>query len=1490
MENKGALKGKCSSKQKGGEMDVSDVILGVQGDRPYEYAYYEDNDDYDYEAAERDGEVAGEDGHMSDKYKKSNHPYYSTESTEHAGQYLGGRWVYPDDSSWRYDSGSPVFVPSEFNKEVIWDRYHMSPEAFYAMYSDVTRDKVLLPEFQEGGPVGPEEYLKSYLDSPAFADKFVTQWNKELTPYGITRAGKSNYWGTPKFEYKAYKDSLFDLKDIMRWSLENRNRMLNSNVRVNYDKSVKDNWGIYKPDDHSIRYYYQDVLPHELGHAYDVYHFHNINEESSPTFGNYPHLFNQINEKKNKNTEYYDEEHDKKPSETYADLMSVRYWLYKNGIFDSREKNKITDEQIEQARKKINESKSDRTQKRFFNQFNNEQIKNLINEIAYKEQKVNTAQDGGPIRRFQGGKESKVPLNIPYVFSEKAPEGYYPTVENDEGTYSPLVVEPTVTVQASPAPYSKGWYALRPNKYNPYLPLEQQSKEAQADYIAQNTREATAKAAPYVAGTLLASAALPYAVSSGIGLAKGIGDFGSFLATTAGRQAATNIGKRLLFDTALGMGAWNASNDVSQDITGKSLDSHISEGMQYMGVPEGVADVASSFINPFGYLGAGAMEGAAKSLPYMIDRTKNVLSKTWNNPDSKFLKDVFPARAVKLLEKEESKTNDLYKSIAETQKNAGEKLHELDESLRYKIENLESDEERDILAKQLYHADYSGRNLKFEEQVPIETYFKGTKEEPLSYTDLNGNEINANAVLHTGNGELKTDNNILYVKDGKIQNENINTITTTDDRMNYFEPSSNDVQKAIYNDYQKISSDMGESGVVGGSYALYSHGITGSPHDLEVYTTQSKLKDLEKSLGLNHTTTGAMVENYTSKYAKNNPAHNVQVCIIDGNGKTSWGHNAESIYASLHPEEYFKLRESYSFNKLGKRITGDDLKIEIPMSPEQLLQEMKNNPDVLVKKVFIDNIVSGKGKHAQRIYEAALSQPKLMNECISTINKSMFGRDFQISELYPSIDLTDIEANKELLNLIGYDEKYATDPEVMESVFRLFDTEATWGTAGAKDISDKRWGNQIMNSATSKHNGAGAGANMARSPIGGGEQYAYEGLMTIRRFLLSHESNKINNVSDYLKQLKRLNAASEERVSNILTAKQIDTFNNFMTKHNMPNYIGTLTKDNTAQQMFVKINNIQSELNNKFGDFDAASNELMNLYRELDLPFLYDASERTSYRSTRHIGLNKDILSGGYFGGLSRPIAYGTKNSALYRPSARLEGSQLRMENAHVYDVMDIFNPKTSTSSYGEMQLDDQLKSILEKKIKNAEDAVRKDYTQLLNKDLRIYPYYMTQDVLPSQKAREIGKTIENEYLPLELESRDLSKQLTSLGDKLQDIHDRRFVLGLNRDSNRSALGYVSGVSFGAAALIGGIYGLINYIDKDSKETAQRNQKVAEWENKWLKHLGVPFENIRDVRTELHARYTKYNEGRTRGKWKPFPEWAEENSDLVNDILTKYRK
>lgn len=111
---------------------------------------YAERPDYDWAAYERDGGEKGNNGHYPDKYKTPNHITFSKESTEHGGQYLGGKWVYPNDSSWRYDSREPFFVPSQFNQELYqpWD---------YAAYTDATGEKVLIPEFGPGG-----EYLKSY--------------------------------------------------------------------------------------------------------------------------------------------------------------------------------------------------------------------------------------------------------------------------------------------------------------------------------------------------------------------------------------------------------------------------------------------------------------------------------------------------------------------------------------------------------------------------------------------------------------------------------------------------------------------------------------------------------------------------------------------------------------------------------------------------------------------------------------------------------------------------------------------------------------------------------------------------------------------------------------------------------------------------------------------------------------------------------------------------------------------------------------------------------------------------------------------------------------------------------------------------------------------------------------------------------------------------------------------------------------------------------
>lgn len=275
------------------------------------------------------------------------------------------------------------------------DDFNGDTEDRYYPYFQVSYKKTIGKERMDyGGEPDSEEYFKSYLDSQGFKDRFVHQWDKEQTPYGITRVGSVDKWGDPKFDYETSGIDYFN-KTKQRYALEMRNSLKDDHVDVVHDNTIEDNWGIYLPSLRTIKIAdkYADVLPHEYGHAYDIYMPHTINGEIKGGVKVYPHLFYQVHDKKDIKPE--DIEHDSLPEESYADLMSVRYWLYKNGIYDSRNKEKITDKQIDEARKKLNESKSNRTQKRFFNQFNNEQIKTLINDIAFNNRNTLTAKKGG---------------------------------------------------------------------------------------------------------------------------------------------------------------------------------------------------------------------------------------------------------------------------------------------------------------------------------------------------------------------------------------------------------------------------------------------------------------------------------------------------------------------------------------------------------------------------------------------------------------------------------------------------------------------------------------------------------------------------------------------------------------------------------------------------------------------------------------------------------------------------------------------------------------------------------------------------------------------------------------------------------------------------------------------------------------------------------------------------------------------------------------
>ena len=160
----------------------------------------------------------------------------------------------------------------------------------------------------------------------------------------------------------------------------------------------------------------RSAIAHELGHAADV-------RQRNDTF------------KKKKDVP---NEHDTRPSETYADLMEFRDWLYRTGIYDSRKTEPFTEQHYERAMKAgiyngkgviLNEDasksvfpkspmESDSKYVRILQQMPKDALIEMMNTIAYnpvsEPQEVNYAANGGPLDRNY--------LNYPVVQEDWADE------------------------------------------------------------------------------------------------------------------------------------------------------------------------------------------------------------------------------------------------------------------------------------------------------------------------------------------------------------------------------------------------------------------------------------------------------------------------------------------------------------------------------------------------------------------------------------------------------------------------------------------------------------------------------------------------------------------------------------------------------------------------------------------------------------------------------------------------------------------------------------------------------------------------------------------------------------------------------------------------------------------------------------------------------------------------------------------------------------
>lgn len=107
----------------------------------------------------------------------------------------------------------------------------------------------------------------------------------------------------------------------------------------------------------------------------DVNYINALGHEVSHGMSPYPIYFAAQDSilKRNTNT---DPGHDSRPSEKLADIWGLKYLLYKEGIYDSRENKNITEEQVQKLREKY-------PNLRQFKQMDNKEIVFQLNHIAH---------------------------------------------------------------------------------------------------------------------------------------------------------------------------------------------------------------------------------------------------------------------------------------------------------------------------------------------------------------------------------------------------------------------------------------------------------------------------------------------------------------------------------------------------------------------------------------------------------------------------------------------------------------------------------------------------------------------------------------------------------------------------------------------------------------------------------------------------------------------------------------------------------------------------------------------------------------------------------------------------------------------------------------------------------------------------------------------------------------------------------------------------
>lgn len=343
--------------------------------------------------------------------------------------------------------------------------------------------------------------------------------------------------------------------------------------------------------------------------------------------------------------------------------------------------------------------------------------------------------------------------------------------------------------------------------------------------------------------------------------------------------------------------------------------------------------------------------------------------------------------------------------------------------------------------------------------------------------------------------------------------------------------------RAIRSRLLTLKNDIGDLGeVVGSTVTIANEDISGIPHDHEILTTQANLEELKRRLGFVQTGTNTVGISGTSpKYG------NIDINILPETNGGVYGKQVEEYLSGLLGEDFRAYKHSLinddnlqlRFPKIFKdnngklRFSTNPLQNENDfLTPQEFLTLIKDENATRMQLVQ-DMFTSVKEKHANRGLTVMLNPEKvdLVKNIIERKGKALFGNDYKnIRELYPHLDLTNIEQNKKFLKELGFVdyqiEEISKNPQMFENVMNEWLIEMESVTRGVTDPSFGTGKDAMLtNFALKGGSYSGPGGNTLNHRPGGADMHVnYTGIM---RVPIVKNSSKVVKPIDLVNEIRR---------------------------------------------------------------------------------------------------------------------------------------------------------------------------------------------------------------------------------------------------------------------------------------------------------------------------------------------------------------------------------